>query len=187
MTKMIVSALVAAILMAFGTMSAEAATTRDDGHSVRKASLHHKSRHYRTAHRHTYRTVHRRSTSDDYADDDDSFGDSRPQRRGTGRRQLHSLSGGSMTGVASFYSEPQRTASGGRFNPNAMTAAHRTLPFGTRVRVTSLSSGRSVNVTINDRGPYVGGRVIDLSSAAAGAIGMRSAGVARVKLEVLGR
>ena len=89
--------------------------------------------------------------------------------------------------MASFYHEPQRLASGGRFNPNALTAAHKTLPFGTKVRVTNNRNGQSVVVTINDRGPYVGGRVIDLSAAAAGAINMKSAGVAPVSLAVLGR
>ena len=68
-----------------------------------------------------------------------------------------------------------------------MTAAHKTLPFGTKVRVTNQRNGQSVVVTINDRGPYVGGRVIDLSSAAAGAINMKGAGVAPVSLAVLGR
>jgi rare lipoprotein A len=68
-----------------------------------------------------------------------------------------------------------------------MTAAHKTLPFGTRVRVTHLGNGRSVDVRINDRGPYVAGRVIDLSKAAAGAIGMSEQGTARIKLTVLGR
>jgi rare lipoprotein A len=91
------------------------------------------------------------------------------------------------SGVASYYSERQRLASGGWFNPNAMTAAHKTLPFGTRVRVTHLGNGRSVDVRITDRGPYVAGRVIDLSKAAAGAIGMSGQGTAQIKLTVLGR
>ncbi len=78
-------------------------------------------------------------------------------------------------------------AAGGWFNPNAMTAAHKTLPFGTRVRVTHLGNGRSVEVRINDRGPYVAGRIIDLSKAAAIAIGMTGQGIARVAVEVLGR
>lgn len=107
--------------------------------------------------------------------------------------RLHSYSSasaggsGSQTGVASYYWQGQRTASGGRFNPNAMTAAHKTLPFGTRVRVTHLGNGRSVDVVINDRGPFVRGRVIDLSKAAAGVIGMQGSGVARVQIAVLGR
>lgn len=68
-----------------------------------------------------------------------------------------------------------------------MTAAHKSLPFGTRVRVTHLGNGRSVEVTINDRGPYVGGRIIDLSKAAAGVIGMQGQGLANVRMDVIGR
>jgi rare lipoprotein A len=88
-------------------------------------------------------------------------------------------------GVASFYSEGQRVASGGRFNPGAMTAAHRSLPFGTRVQVTDKHTGRKVTVTINDRGPFKKGRVIDLSRAAARALGMGHRGVSRVHVAVL--
>ncbi len=95
--------------------------------------------------------------------------------------------GGGQSGVASYYWQPQRVASGGMFNPNAMTAAHKTLPFGTKVRVTHQATGRAVTVTINDRGPYIAGRVIDLSLAAAGELGMKSAGIAKVSLTVLGR
>lgn len=95
--------------------------------------------------------------------------------------------GTTQTGLASYYWQPQRVASGGWFNPRAMTAAHKTLPFGTRVRVTNKRNGKSVEVTINDRGPYVGGRIIDLSAAAAGAIGMKKAGVVPVVVEVVGR
>jgi len=94
---------------------------------------------------------------------------------------------GTYYGKASYYWRGQRVASGGRFNPNAMTAAHKTLPFGTRVRVTNRRNGRSVIVRINDRGPYVRGRIIDLSRAAAGRIGMRGAGVVPVSVTVLGR
>lgn len=94
---------------------------------------------------------------------------------------------GASSGMASYYWQGQMTASGARFNPSAMTAAHRTLPFGTRVRVTNRANGRSVVVTINDRGPFVGGRIIDLSRGAAQAISMTGAGVAPVSLEVLGR
>lgn len=91
--------------------------------------------------------------------------------------------GGASSGLASYYWQPQRVASGGWFNPNAMTAAHKTLPFGTRVRVTNVRKGRSVVVTINDRGPYIAGRVIDLSKAAAGVIGMQQAGVVPVRID----
>ncbi|MBW4556960.1 MAG: septal ring lytic transglycosylase RlpA family protein [Trichormus sp. ATA11-4-KO1] len=96
----------------------------------------------------------------------------------------------SFQGIASFYGRDfagRPTATGERFNPEAMTAAHRSLPFGTRVRVTNTRNGRSVVVRINDRGPFIRGRVIDLSTGAARSIGMISSGVAPVKIEVLGR
>ena len=95
--------------------------------------------------------------------------------------------GSVQSGVASYYWQRQRLASGGSFNPRAMTAAHKTLPFGTKVRVTHATTGRSVVVTINDRGPYAAGRVIDLSLAAASLLGMTGGGVARVRLAVEGR
>ncbi|MDP4508902.1 septal ring lytic transglycosylase RlpA family protein [Nonomuraea sp. G32] len=88
---------------------------------------------------------------------------------------------------ASFYDEPQMTASGERFNPSAMTAAHKTLPLGSKVRVTNPNTGESVTVRINDRGPYIGGRCLDLSAAAFSAIGNTGAGVMRVRYEVLAR
>ena len=94
-------------------------------------------------------------------------------------------SSGSFSGKASFYGNESgsRTASGQRFNQNAMTAAHRSLPFGTKVRVTH--RGQSVVVTINDRGPFVRGRVLDLSTGAARAIGLTGAGVGHVTAEVM--
>jgi rare lipoprotein A len=90
-----------------------------------------------------------------------------------------------QSGIASYYGygAGSQTASGQRFNPNAMTAAHRTLPFGTKVRVTNKRNGKTVVVTINDRGPFIRGRVIDLSTAAAGVIGMKSSGLAPVTVE----
>jgi rare lipoprotein A len=96
-----------------------------------------------------------------------------------------SAGGHSFSGMASFYGNESgsRTASGQRFNQGAMTAAHRSLPFGTRLRVTH--GGQSVVVTINDRGPFVRGRVLDLSTGAARAIGLTSAGVGRVTAEVV--
>ncbi len=94
---------------------------------------------------------------------------------------------GTYSGIASYYWQPQRVASGGWFNPNAMTAAHKTLPFGTRVHVTNRNNGRSVTVTINDRGPYIKGRIIDLSRAAASKIGMTGSGIAPVSVSVIGR
>jgi rare lipoprotein A len=90
------------------------------------------------------------------------------------------------SGIASFYWQPQKVSAGGNFDPRAMTAAHRTLPFGTRVRVTHARNGRSVDVKINDRGPFTAGRIIDLSKAAAELIGMTAEGIARVKITVLG-
>ena len=90
-------------------------------------------------------------------------------------------------GLASWYRpELHRTADGDREGPDALIAAHRNLPFGTRVRVTDLDSGRSVVVRIADRGPFVRGRIIDLSSAAARRLGMRQDGVASVRLEIPG-
>ena len=88
-------------------------------------------------------------------------------------------------GVASFYTEGTLTASGEKFNTNELTAAHPTLPFGTRLRVTNVASGRSVTVRVNDRGPYVAGRVVDVSYSAANALGMVGSGVAKVKLDVV--
>ena len=92
-------------------------------------------------------------------------------------------------GMASVYSKDfdgKRTASGERYDSRALTAAHRTLPLGTQIRVTNLDNGKSVRVRVNDRGPHVSGRIVDLSSSAAAALGF-STGVARVRIEVLGR
>ncbi|WP_445397858.1 septal ring lytic transglycosylase RlpA family protein [Zobellella sp. An-6] len=91
-------------------------------------------------------------------------------------------------GRASFYGQRhhgRKTANGERFDKNALTAAHKTLPFGSRVRVTNLNNQRSVVVRINDRGPYTRGRIIDLSEQAARELNMLRAGVAPVRLEVL--
>jgi rare lipoprotein A len=88
-------------------------------------------------------------------------------------------------GVASFYSEGARTANGEKFDPNELTAAHPTLPFGTHLRVTNMSTGRSVTVRVNDRGPFKKGRVVDVSYSAAKQLGMVHAGVANVKMDVV--
>jgi rare lipoprotein A len=88
-------------------------------------------------------------------------------------------------GVASFYTEGQQTASGEKFDTHDLTAAHPTLPFGTRLRVTNVGTGRSVIVRVNDRGPYVPGRVVDVSHSAANALGMVQSGIAKVKLDVI--
>jgi rare lipoprotein A len=96
----------------------------------------------------------------------------------------------SLQGTASYYGgkfHGRKTASGERFNQNGLTAAHKTLPLGTKVRVTNLRNGESVNVKINDRGPYHKGRVIDLSKGAANEIGMLSAGTAKVKVEIIAK
>jgi len=91
-----------------------------------------------------------------------------------------------QTGRASWYGAAhhgKRTASGAIYDKEALTAAHPSLPFGTRVKVTNLSNGKSVEVEITDRGPFVGGRIIDLSQAAARALGMVESGTATVRLE----
>lgn len=92
---------------------------------------------------------------------------------------------GGQVGGASYYGGRHRTASGGFVG--AATCAHRTLPFGTRVLVTNLASGRQAVLTVNDRGPFVRGRIVDVSVGAASTLGMLHSGVARVSLRVLGR
>src|SRR5882724_9142901 len=87
-------------------------------------------------------------------------------------------------GLASFYTEGTQTASGERFDTQELTAAHRTLPFGTRLRVTNVTTGQSVTVRVNDRGPFVPGRVVDVSHSAAETLGMVEGGIAKVKLDV---
>ena len=88
-------------------------------------------------------------------------------------------------GVASFYSGGAKTANGESFNPNELTAAHRTLPFGTRLRVTNVATGQSVTVRVNDRGPFVPGRIVDISYSAAQTLGIVDRGIAKVKLDVV--
>jgi rare lipoprotein A (peptidoglycan hydrolase) len=90
-----------------------------------------------------------------------------------------------LGGIASYYWQDQMTSSGERFDRHAHTAAHKTLPLGTRVRVTNLSNGKSTIVRINDRGPFKPGRVIDLSEAAAGDLAMKDLGLVRVAIEVV--
>jgi rare lipoprotein A len=92
---------------------------------------------------------------------------------------------GTSHGLASFYTEETQTASGERFDTRELTAAHRTLPFGTRLRVTNVATGRSVTVRVNDRGPFVPGRVVDVSYSAAETLGMVGGGIAKVKLDVI--
>jgi rare lipoprotein A len=88
-------------------------------------------------------------------------------------------------GTASYYRSGKVTASGEKFNPGGMTAAHRTLPFGTKVRVTNVRTGKAVVVRINDRGPFIRGRIIDLAYGAARTVGLVGSGVAKVRLEIL--
>ena len=132
------------------------------GGSITEASA--KSRHHRHHHHHAQKA------KSSWQDANASIGAS---------------SGRGFSGMASFYGNESgsKTASGQRFNQNAMTAAHRTLPFGTKLRVTH--RGQSVVVTINDRGPFIKGRVLDLSTGAARAIGLTSRGVGRVTAEVI--
>ena len=131
-----------------------------------------KSRHHRHHHHHRHHAQADTSATSDWRNANASM----TPTSGAGR---------SFSGVASFYGNESgsKTASGQRFNQNAMTAAHRSLPFGTKLRVTH--GGSSVIVTINDRGPFIRGRVLDLSTGAARAIGLTGAGVGRVTAEVV--
>jgi rare lipoprotein A len=144
------------------------------GGSVTEASA--KSRHHHHHHRHHH--SHHASNSSGNSSNGS-------WRNANGAIAPLSGSGRSFSGIASFYGNESgsKTASGQRFNQNALTAAHRTLPFGTKLRVTHGS--RSVVVTINDRGPFVRGRVLDLSTAAARQVGITGAGVGRVTAEVM--
>ena len=105
---------------------------------------------------------------------------------GQKKRSRLTLHRGTGSGeVASFYGHGSETASGEKFDPRELTAAHRTLPFGTRLRVTNLTNGRSVMVRVNDRGPFMRGRTVDVSSSAAEALQMTERGVVNVKLDVV--
>lgn len=132
-----------------------------------------KSRHH---HRHSHHHRHHAQADTNAGSEWRNANASMTPSSGTGR---------SFSGMASFYGNESgsKTASGQRFNQNAMTAAHRSLPFGTKLRVTH--GGQSVIVTINDRGPFVRGRILDLSTGAARAIGLTGAGVGRVTAEVV--
>ena len=141
------------------------------GGTVSEASA--KSRHQRHHHHHHSHQAKAQPTGDSWLNANASIGS-----QSTGR---------GFSGKASFYGNESgsRTASGQRFNQNAMTAAHRSLPFGTKLRVTH--RGQSVVVTINDRGPFVRGRIIDCSEGLARRIGLKGAGHGTVKVEVLGK
>ena len=138
------------------------------GGSISEASA--KSRHHRHHHHHHHASK-AQAPGSNWLDANASIGS-----QSTGR---------GFSGKASFYGNESgsKTASGQRFNQNAMTAAHRSLPFGTKLRVTH--RGQSVVVTINDRGPFIKGRVLDLSKGAARAIGLTGAGVGHVTAEVV--
>lgn len=118
---------------------------------------------------------------------------SAPKRRVTSAKKhtpfvSHRPAAGTKTasqGIASFYTEGTKTASGEKFNTHDLTAAHPTLPFGTRLRVTNVTTGQAVTVRVNDRGPYVQGRIVDVSYSAADALGMVGKGLANVKLDVV--
>jgi rare lipoprotein A len=142
------------------------------GGGITEASA--KSRHHHYGHRHFHHHASNEggSSSASWRDANAAITPS----SGTGR---------SFSGMASYYGNESgsRTASGQRFNQNALTCAHRSLPFGTKLRVTH--GERSVVVTVNDRGPFVHGRVLDLSTAAAREIGLTGAGVGRVVAEVM--
>jgi rare lipoprotein A len=152
------------------TVLAVFAATLLAGGSVTEASARSNPRH----HHHGHRALHQASNSShgSWRDANASIG---PDAGGRS----------SFSGMASYYGNESgsQTASGQRFNQNALTCAHRSLPFGTRLRVTH--GDHSVVVTVNDRGPFVHGRVLDLSTAAARAVGLIGAGVGRVTAEVL--
>jgi rare lipoprotein A len=162
---------VAGVLARPRTAIAMVAATLLFGGTVTEASA--KSRHHHHYRHHHHHYGHHASNS----------GSISSWRNANASVAPSSGSGRSFSGVASYYGSESgsRTASGQRFNQYAMTAAHRSLPFGTRLRVTH--GDRSVVVTINDRGPFVRGRVLDLSTGAARAIGLN--GVGRVVAEVM--
>ncbi len=108
--------------------------------------------------------------------------------RGKRYHILESAQGFKEEGKATWYGayhQGRRTASGEKFDKNKLTAAHKTLPLGTKVKVTNLDNGKTVTVKINDRGPFSGSHIIDLAQAAAKIIGMEKAGVAKVKIEAI--
>ncbi|MBO0757761.1 MAG: septal ring lytic transglycosylase RlpA family protein [Bradyrhizobiaceae bacterium] len=181
----IVAATAALCLFAHSTTTS-AKNTHEDGalsHSRKhKISFHHRISHHQRADK-----AHSRSRR---------FSAHHRSRKYAVRRKLHRLASRpeprsvppgarDFTGIASYYWEGSRVADGGRFDPQRLTAAHRTLPFGTRLWVTDLTSQRSIIVTINDRGPFVRNRILDLSLGAAKALGMTARGVARVRAVVI--
>lgn len=104
-----------------------------------------------------------------------------------GALALTSSGAAAICGMASWYNYGKLTANGEAFRPSGMTAAHRSLPFGTRVEVKDMSSGRSVTVRINDRGPFIGGRIIDLTQGAARRLGFEQRGLTHVCIRPVGK
>jgi rare lipoprotein A len=166
------------------TAFAVVAATLLVGGSATEASAKSRHHHHHYAHRHHHH-VAQTASNDGAAWGSSSSGSSSSGSswRNANASVTPSSGGRSFSGVASYYGNESgsKTASGERFNQNAMTCAHRSLPFGTKLRVSS--GGRSVVVTVNDRGPFVRGRVLDLSKGAARALGM--GGLARVTAEVV--
>jgi rare lipoprotein A len=150
------------------------------GGSATEASAKSRHHHHYAQRNHHHHLAHAQS-NDEAISGSSSWGSS--WRSANAAILASSGSGRTFSGVASYYGNESgsKTASGERFNQNAMTCAHRSLPFGTKLRVSA--GGRSVVVTVNDRGPFVRGRVLDLSTGAARALGM--GGLARVTAEVI--
>jgi rare lipoprotein A len=139
------------------------------------------------------RSNNRKGYSNRLTQTTDRRGKDRKSRKAAGPIEDHSVSRAApnptkedrhFTGLASYYQEPQDVASDDKFDPLALTCAHRTLPFGTHLLISDPQTGRSVVVTVNDRGPFVRGRVLDLSLGAARALGMTDRGVIRVSASV---
>lgn len=133
----------------------------------------------------TASSKHSRSTTAHATDKQKWRGSAKSERTAT---RSSKYSGRTLHGKASFYGgkwHGRKTANGEIYNQNSMTAAHKTLPFNTRVRVTNLKNGRSVVLRINNRGPFKPGRIIDVSVAAANQLGMVKSGVVPAKVEVL--
>jgi rare lipoprotein A len=160
--------LLAATLLIGGSVTEASAKSRHHHHR------HHVARHHQQVAKHRHHHVAKAAAGASAS----SWHDANAATSASG-------TGHSFSGVASFYGNESgsQTASGQRFSENALTCAHRSLPFGTKLRVTH--GGQSVVVTVNDRGPFIKGRVLDLSTAAARAVGLTSAGVGHVTAEVI--
>ena len=154
------------------------------GGSATEASARSRHHHHHARHHHHHMARHAaQPAADSFSNDWSSNGSS--WMNANASVSPSSGTGRSFSGMASYYGNESgsRTASGQRMNANAMTCAHRSLPFGTKLRVTH--GGQSVIVTVNDRGPFIRGRVLDLSTGAARAIGLTGRGVGRVTAEVM--